>query len=531
MTTTEPLGMLHEPPPPLSPRSGVGVGHIIMLILGSVLSLVGLALAGVAAVLGAAVFGQRADGMVSTPAELYAVNSYAITSEQLEILVDPGLPRGLRVGDLGTVVLRAQSGTVGKDVFVGVARQADVSRYLRDVAHSQLMSVRFSPFDATYRDITGSAAPRPPAGETFWVTSAQGPGVQQIEAQLQSGTWAVVVMNADASRPVAATLQSGFRSPLLKPASVGSLITGLVLLVVGIPLVVLGAVGLGRRTAPPQLPGGPTSGGTAPPYEGPAPARSAPAGATTLSRMQARAYPARLYGDLTDPPSRWMWLVKWFLAIPHYIVLSILWFAFVVTTLAAGVAILFTGRYPRPLFAFNVGVLRWTWRVGFYAFAALGTDRYPPFTLARTDYPADFDVEYPEHLSRGLVLVKSWLLAIPHLLVIALLTGNVWSWWTTRDDWPVDVNEPAGISLTGLLVLVAAVVLLFTGRYPRSLFDLIVGIHRWIYRVAAYVGLMRDEYPPFRLDLGPDEPGSPEIEPTTVVETPSSGDATVQAKP
>lgn len=233
------------------------------------------------------------------------------------------------------------------------------------------------------------------------------------------------------------------------------------------------------------------------------------------------AYPLRVEGELDGHLSRWQWLVKWVLVIPHFIALAFLWIAFVVLTGVAFFAILFTGRYPRAIFDFNVGVLRWSWRVCFYSYSALGTDHYPPFALADVpDYPARLDVEFPQALSRGLVLVKWWLHALPHYLIVAVLAGGAWAGFNAaNDDWA----WTSGGGLIGLLVLIAGVVLLFTGRYPRSIFDFVMGMNRWVYRVIAYAALMTDKYPPFRLDMGGPESAPDTAEANAVRPKPAAG--------
>lgn len=462
---------------------------IAMLVVGIVLSLLGLVVTtgGAAAALLAS--GQGDEGYFTSRTERYTVASYALVSPQLDAIGE-GTPERLPF-DVGTLRLRATPAEPDGRVFIGIAPQSNVDTYLKGVHYTELQEVKFQPFRPVYRDIPGSSTPASPDGQPMWAASTSGPGPQELTWNISAGSWTVVVMNADASEGVSADLQAGFRSELIKPAATGLLLAGTLALVLGVPLLVAGAVGLGRHGR-----------ATSPvPQQAPFVAGQQPGAAGTI------VYPVRLGGHVDPALARWIWLVKWFLAIPHFFVLFFLWFAFAVTTVIAWFAILFTGRYPQSLFHFNVGVLRWTWRVAFYAYAAGGTDQYPPFTLAPANYPADLDIDYPQRLSRGLVLIKSWFLLIPHLLIVGAMTGTAtWSWRTQDGPAGVVGDRGGGLSLLALLVLIALVMLLFTGRYPQPLFAFIMGLNRWVFRVLAYGALMRDEYPPFRLDQGPDEP-------------------------
>jgi hypothetical protein len=467
---------------------------IIMLILGVLFSMLGIGM--LFGGIGASWVNSLQDdgGYLTSPSERFDVDSSAIISARPDNMRDNAYPGPLPF-DVGSIRLWAESANPGKEIFVGIAPRADVERYLSGVNYSELLDVSFRPFHVEYRETQGTQQPPLPSGQDFWAASASGSGEQELDWNIEPGNWSVVVMHADASPDIRADLRAGFRSQLFGPIAAGLLAAGAILLVLGVPLLIFGAQGLGRH-APAASPPGAAVHGTAA-FAGPAvqPPSSYSAG-------EWAPYPARLWGDLDPVLSRWLWLVKWFLAIPHFVVLFFLWFAFVVVTVIAGFAILFTGRFPRSLFDFNVGVLRWNWRVAFYAYSALGTDRYPPFTLARTDYPADFEVDYPERLSRGLVLVKWWLLALPHLIIIGALTGTSTVRWTDPQTPGIRYETGTGFSLFGFLVLVAALILLFSGRYQRPLFDLLLGFNRWIYRVITYAALMRDEYPPFRLDQG-----------------------------
>jgi hypothetical protein len=445
-------------PPTSPPDEGRGLGRILLTAFGSVGALLALVLLVGAAALGIAHTQRDANGFFTTSTERHETTSYALTHE------------GVRIGDVselpdwvddrfGAVRVRATSSD-RTPLFVGVARTADVERYLAGVAHAEVTDFGLGPRRTETRFAGGGAPRNAPTEERFWAASASGTGTQTLDWELEKGTWSLVLMNADGARGVAADVELGARVGFLSVVALILAVLGVLIGLASAAMIVLGLRRPGR--------GGATVGRATP---------ASPRG----------AYPVALEARLEEPLSRWRWLVKWLFAIPHYVVLAFLWAAFVVLTVVAFFGILVTGRYPRPLFDFNVGVLRWTWRVAYYAFT-LGTDRYPPFSLGpEPDYPATLDVPYPERLSRRLVLVKSWLLAIPHLVIVGIFSGSVL--WASS-DWP---------GLTAILALVAGVVLLVTARYPRDVFDLLVGLNRWSWRVVAYVALMRDEYPPFRL--------------------------------
>jgi Domain of unknown function (DUF4389) len=456
-------------------------GRVIMAVIGACLGLlaVGMLAAG-GGLLWAYGTQRTADGFFTTPTATLSTGTYALTSAEIDLGARPG--DWFPSGQLATVRLEAESDD-GTPVFVGIGPEDDVAAYLSGVGFAEVDRIGLDPDNVTYRTTEGGAPPGPPSDEDFWSESVEGAGTQTLTWELEAGEWNAVIMNADGSAGVSVDVAAGARVGILVPIAIGLIIGGLIFGMIAAVLLVFAV----------RQPAGAVT---------PAPAGTAVAAGITGGYGN---YPVRVEGELDPGVSRWQWLFKWLLVIPHIFVLAFLWIGFALLTFVAGFAILFTGRYPRALFDFNVGVLRWSWRVTFYSYGVLGTDRYPPFTLAETDYPTGFDVEYPEQLSRGLVLIKWWLLAIPHYLIVGLFTSGL-VWWTTDIGEDGDAVLKSGGGLISILVLIAGLILLFSGRYPQGLFDLIMGLQRWVFRVVAYAALMRDEYPPFRLDIGGPEP-------------------------
>jgi len=226
-------------------------------------------------------------------------------------------------------------------------------------------------------------------------------------------------------------------------------------------------------TETPESPGAPEAP-TGPPGGAQPPAPPPPA-ATPATTGTTADYPVHLDIERQEEYSRFMPLVKWLLAIPHYLALAVLGIGAFFVLIAAFFVVLFTRRYPQGMFDYMVGVQRWSYRVA--AYVSLMVDPYPPFTLDEDPaYPVHFDIEYPVEVDRWRAPF-AWLLAYPFLIVAGLIGY-----------------------LGGLMILFAFFTILFTRQFPEGMFNIARIALRWQARGNAYAGFMVTRYPPFVWD-------------------------------
>jgi hypothetical protein len=230
--------------------------RILLLVFGSLLGLLGLAVAiGGATALIAYGVGRDEDGYFTTSTERFQTNGHALVSEEVDLGSEGDAAGPVSLGDLAKVRVQAV-GAGGAPVFVGIGPRADVRAYLDGVSYDEVTNVDFDPFRVDYRPHPGVRTPAPPAEQGFWAARAGGPGLQTLDWELKSGSWSLVVMNADAAPAVAADLQLGVKIKILLPLGIGLLVGGLIALGIGVTMVVFGARS-GGRAPPPATPAEP----------------------------------------------------------------------------------------------------------------------------------------------------------------------------------------------------------------------------------------------------------------------------------
>jgi hypothetical protein len=165
-----------------------------------------------------------------------------------------------------------------------------------------------------------------------------------------------------------------------------------------------------------------------------------------------------------------------YISIPHLFLLLFVGIWGAVLSFISWWVVLFTGRYPKSLFEFQVGLISWSTRVA----ASVGnlTDEYPSFGISGTSAAVRVEIDYPEKLGRGTLILRTllgWLyFTIPH--GFCLFFRLIWS---------------------GVLSFLAWWAVLFTGNFPESFHSFLTGTHRWLVRFSAYAGFLTDTYPPF----------------------------------
>jgi hypothetical protein len=233
----------------------VSAGRVILIVLGSIGVLFGLALLAGGGFLLWADRTQREDGYLTTPTERFATPTYGLTRTRLEVDTDGS---GWLLNDswFGKVRIRGES-PGAKMLFIGIGPEPAVAKYLGSVAHASVEDIDFDPFRVKYLPIAGGAPQGPPTEQRFWAASSSGVGTQTVTWNVREGDWSVVLMNADGSRSVAADIDVGAKLSFLLWVALGLLLGGVLVLGGSTALIVLAAR---ARQPPPAPPVSPTAG-------------------------------------------------------------------------------------------------------------------------------------------------------------------------------------------------------------------------------------------------------------------------------
>jgi hypothetical protein len=212
------------------PDRKISGGRIALLAVGIVVALLGLAaLAGGAVLLLVNESERDADGFFTTATHAFRTDSHAIVTESLDIGTE-GPDWLFEEGRLATIRVRGSSADPTHELFIGVARTANVQSYLSTTRYATLADFELDPFHATYRASAGTSAPAEPGSQEFWAASAEGAGTQTLEWEVSKGEWSFVVLNADGSRGVEADLSVGAKVPFIFWLGVGLVAGGAFLL-------------------------------------------------------------------------------------------------------------------------------------------------------------------------------------------------------------------------------------------------------------------------------------------------------------
>src|SRR4029079_14056638 len=243
----------------------MSASRVVLIVLGGIGVLVGLALAAGRGFLLWADRTQREDGYLTTPTERFATPTYALTRTRLEADAD-GAAWCVIESWCERVRIRGESAGT-KTLFIGIGPAADVARYLGDVGHANVQDVEFDPFPVTYLPMQVRAAHRAPADRGFWAASASGVGTQTLTWKVRDGDWSIVLMNADGSRGLAADVDVGAKMSFLLWVAIGVLIGGLLVTAGSTALIVLAARTPRGQTAQPEPPAADRTPAPEPPSE------------------------------------------------------------------------------------------------------------------------------------------------------------------------------------------------------------------------------------------------------------------------